>query len=602
MVTELTNDSFKDFLAKNDLVIVDFWAEWCVDPETKILTENNILKQAQEISSGDGLITYSGKELISDNVKKSFTSDKLGHCRKIITKTNRSIKVTDEHELFTPEGWKKAIELKGGDKVAILPKYFSEEEIVEVKTILEEKNIKGVSEEGMRVDRYIQELKTKDLLPLKTNNPKTRILCKILGAIFTDGNLYSGKNNYREVSFSLGTKKDIENLSKDLKELGFEKFQIRKQEKLIEVNGRSYTIRVHKLKLNATSLWLILKALGAPVGDKTNQEYNLPEWLIRTKNKILKKEFLAAYLGGDGPKINIHLTEKEKKNAFNSLSLNDIEFHKSPEAENSGILLAKQLKDLFGEFGIIIRKIFVEEDNYIKRDGKKSKIIHLYFEKNFENAFRLYRNVGYTYAETKDQESMYAAEFLRRVLYQREEWKGVYTKAILLNKQKGFGYRHLSRVLHLHPHTIWQWIKKDVKPTVNKHYLKFNTWVEEQKKSLPVGLVWEPIEAVHEITLKSVQKITMEKNHNFIANGFLAHNCGPCKVMAPVFEEASKEITKMKFAKLNVDEETEIASEYSVMSIPTTIIFHKGRELSRLIGFMPKAVFKSKVNEAIKEI
>ena len=68
---------------------------------------------------------------------------------------------------------------------------------------------------------------------------------------------------------------------------------------------------------------------------------------------------------------------------------------------------------------------------------------------------------------------------------------------------------------------------------------------------------------------------------------FYADWCGPCKMFAPVFEEASQE-SDINFIKLNVDEYSDIAREYGVMTIPTIILFKNGNEIKRFAGFMPK--------------
>ncbi len=69
---------------------------------------------------------------------------------------------------------------------------------------------------------------------------------------------------------------------------------------------------------------------------------------------------------------------------------------------------------------------------------------------------------------------------------------------------------------------------------------------------------------------------------------FWAEWCMPCKVYAPLFEELAKRYSgRAVFAKVNVDENPSIARRYSIMSIPTTIIFYKGREYERLIGLSP---------------
>lgn len=77
--------------------------------------------------------------------------------------------------------------------------------------------------------------------------------------------------------------------------------------------------------------------------------------------------------------------------------------------------------------------------------------------------------------------------------------------------------------------------------------------------------------------------------------------CAPCRAMSPIFEALSKEMKDIKFAKLNVDESPEIASEYGVMSIPTFLILKDGKEVNRIIGTMPKEVMKAKISAAIKK-
>mgnify|MGYP000043000220 CR=1 FL=1 len=63
--------------------------------------------------------------------------------------------------------------------------------------------------------------------------------------------------------------------------------------------------------------------------------------------------------------------------------------------------------------------------------------------------------------------------------------------------------------------------------------------------------------------------------------------CGPCKAMAPAFEQAARSLEDtVQFAKLNTDDEQQIAQEHGIRSIPTMILFHGGKEIARHAGAM----------------
>lgn len=73
--------------------------------------------------------------------------------------------------------------------------------------------------------------------------------------------------------------------------------------------------------------------------------------------------------------------------------------------------------------------------------------------------------------------------------------------------------------------------------------------------------------------------------------------CGPCQMVGPIVEKLADEFKgKVKVAKLNVDENPEVAQKYSVMSIPTLKFFKNGEVADNIIGAQPESVLRDKMN------
>ncbi len=78
---------------------------------------------------------------------------------------------------------------------------------------------------------------------------------------------------------------------------------------------------------------------------------------------------------------------------------------------------------------------------------------------------------------------------------------------------------------------------------------------------------------------------------------FYSDSCIPCKRIAPLLSQIEQEKEGIKVAKLNVNFDSELASDYDVTSVPTLVFFKGGKERSRLVG----AVKKETIEEIIKE-
>ena len=74
--------------------------------------------------------------------------------------------------------------------------------------------------------------------------------------------------------------------------------------------------------------------------------------------------------------------------------------------------------------------------------------------------------------------------------------------------------------------------------------------------------------------------------------------CGPCKMMAPIYEDLAKQYgDKIKIGKLDVDSDPETPGQFGVSSIPTIVFLKDGKEIDRLVGFQSKDTFVQKFGE-----
>lgn len=70
---------------------------------------------------------------------------------------------------------------------------------------------------------------------------------------------------------------------------------------------------------------------------------------------------------------------------------------------------------------------------------------------------------------------------------------------------------------------------------------------------------------------------------------FYADWCGPCKMLAPLVEQFAQEHPQVKVCKINVDDQSDLAVDYGVRSIPTLVVFKDGKEANRSVGLISKS-------------
>jgi thioredoxin 1 len=106
-------------------------------------------------------------------------------------------------------------------------------------------------------------------------------------------------------------------------------------------------------------------------------------------------------------------------------------------------------------------------------------------------------------------------------------------------------------------------------------------------------------EGIVELTTSTWDKEVLQ-GQGVVMVDFWAVWCGPCKMIAPTVEELAKEYAgKVKVAKLNTDENPDIASRYKIMGIPTIMFFKNGERVDQVVGAVPKTQLRSKIDSLL---
>ncbi len=518
--------------------LLDFWAPWCIDPQTPVLTENGYLP-ASKIQLGMSLVTIDPKTK-KQSIKKvqKIRIFKDVASKKITLETGMELAGDNNHLVLTQEGFKKLEELVVGEKVLVNP-WFDSSQVNE-----------------------------------------SVVIARLLGFVMTDGYLYEDLKHYiHETHFFMGTKQDAKQIKRDLLYLGFSNLEIKKKANKRIIDGREFIITTYRCRNFKKSLFELLKSKGAPVGRKKNQAYFVPDWILDGDLSI-KKAFLSGWLGGDGCKIDYYVKYVGGSSHDAGFKVNAIEFHKEKELEREGILYAEQLGLLLEELGIKINQI----DSVNDEDGV---IISIRVSTDYESLFNL-TNVGYAYANTKNKNVPFIREFLGYRLYEKRRYAAI-KQTVLQQLALGGNNQVIAQNFQIPVGTITSW--KYNKTAVVTHpplngQAKFDDWLKDRQQN---ELLWEKVFLVETIDNRDVIGITVGEPHTIVTNGIVSHNCGPCRIMNPIIDEIEKEIKGVEIERINVDEKPEISSKYGVMSIPTYVIEKDGKEVGRKIGVTAKA-------------
>jgi len=586
---EITGEEFNEIINNSHrLVIVDFFAEWCLSPGTKLVF-NPCVKNIEKIKNGSKILSF------DKNLNESFANVKSTHKIlsnkkiKIITERGREIECTPEHLILTDRSFKKAENLKVEDNIStyLFSSNFPDIEN-DSRIFLTENDLRKTAKElGLDNEKYFKELKEKNLLELKYNDERAHILANLIGFLLTDGSLSMQKNNERSAEFFVARNEDIKEIEKDLKFLGFDASS-RKQESKGQIAGREFIQKTNRVRISKTSFFILLATLGGIVGKKFIKGLKTPKWILEGPKEI-QRSFLKGFLGGDGPKLEIRTINREK-GFYNKPLINPIEFHFYDNSENSPEKFVQELLYLLNNMGVEVRKIEIEkEKRYKRKDKKVSLLLKIFLKTNLNSAYN-YSLIGFKYCYTKNYVSSLAREYLRERLEKIKKRREL--KSQVLEIKDKFSISELAKKFRLSYSVVKNWIEgKEVAPPNDA--MRYEEWIN---KYLDNKIIYDQVRHVKNFEGEQYPFISVSLDNDtkmFVANGIIHHNCMPCLMLSPVIEELADKLKDVKFVKINVDDNKELASKFGILSIPCLIIFKDGKEVDRLVG--------SQTGESIEE-
>jgi ribosomal protein S12 len=508
----------------------------CVAPDTQILLPNKCyltIKELKKHWSNIQVLTYSKNpgELEASPLIDYFEVNE-SNVFKLETEYGQKLIATEDHPIYTERGYIEVGKLKN-ERVLIYP-FFPPKYEISKRVVVGEKDIeKCIVGNKVNMKKIIKDLKNKGLLPLTLDNPKLPILVKLVAHTFGNAHLHISvrKDGYIRAQFvSSGRIEDLKEIKEDLESLGYTPCEIRKQERISKVEtenrtriikGVSYTIRVFSL-----SFCILLKALGAPVGDKVLSSYEVPKW-VKKGPKWVKRLFLASYFGSELEKPRI---KNDKTFYPPSFSIN-----KSIELLENSKKFIRDIKEMLKEFWVEVSNVKLGEV-VVRKDGTKTRKIYVYLKSNHQNLINLFGKIGYEYQKEREILARYATAYLlfkKKLMERRQE---AYKITIKLRKE-GLSITKIAEKLQqlgfegINRGIINYWVSAKIKNAKligrTAKCVGFSEWLRKATYSLPKnGMVWgRIIKKERSLSDKVIDFTTLSENHNFFANSILTSNC-----------------------------------------------------------------------------
>lgn len=496
----------------------------CLEGNAKILSELGYYKKIKDLEKNfeqESLVILNKEDRKINNSKISlFLKKNSEKIIKVITKSGNTILATNDHPFYTKKGMKTVTDIKKEDEILVYPFDGVEYENPGKKLLICEEDIDKLDRSFTSKLQIKNILKSLELLPLYSDNPKLPYIIKIMGFIFGDGSVSMGEDE--QVGF-YGKREDLELIKKDLKIVGFSSsLSSRKRKHKVKTQYKEYEFeRIEdSLYCSSSSFTMLLILLGTPFGNKALQDYKISDWIMGAV-KWYKRLFLASLFGAElsSPKTMTN----NKFNFYGPI------FSLNKRDSLHGVTFINQISSILEEFGIksVLLKYRVDELN-----GTKSTRIRLMIYPTSKNLIHLFSKINYEYNLRKRNLANAAILWLK----QKEkilEFRNATMQKARDMKQDGFTKNQIINNLS-EKYANKYFIDKAIYyanygrtgSRIAYCFLSFNEFIEKNCYGGD-GFIWDEIESKEEVDFNDfVYDFTINnENHNFIANNFIVSNC-----------------------------------------------------------------------------
>ncbi|MGB9719417.1 MAG: RtcB family protein [Candidatus Anstonellales archaeon] len=458
----------------------------CLLPSTRILSPLGYHKRIyefkesfSEIYEKNGVVLLEGNTEVLTGWKEGKATYFMhknynGKIYKIKTLAG-TVRVTPDHPILTTKRRMMPHELKEGDGVLVYPfdgvgyKYFKNEE-------------------------------------------ELAIYAKLIGYLTGDGTITRCGEKLRAIFF--GKKTDLERMKRDVEKLGYHAHLVERTRKHT-IKNRTFVSKTAELHVYSKKFVEKLIELGGPVGNKTEVEFRVPEW-IRKAPLWIKRLYLAGFFGAE-----LSSPSTSSKTGFYIPTIN---MNKIKTLEKNGRQFFLDITELLEEFDVKVSKITV-----IERMGEKIRL-RLEIDGKEKNIKKLYRRIGFEYNEKRMVSAMAAVLYIElKSIYRKK--RDEIRKKVREYKKKGFSLRELQERFSskwANPRFIERAYYENKKPRAPLFILSFKEFLKEQLKYYWIfgALVSPVIEIDEEYYKGEVYDFTVEEIHRFVANGIVVSNCG----------------------------------------------------------------------------